>query len=258
MTGMKSRMVPFLPAIFDDRTEGNDQNRHFNTIPVIPKECHFMSFQCSNDHGMNGMTTNDGIFSSRTKIVGMTLERWNGIQMTRMTFNWRNDIVNIGWHRPGFQDLFHFNMVWLHKINNWFVHFIRMRCTETVPPVPSVGRRANCPTLGAQRLSRAISRALWHSNEDNRYSRMRVWLVVPDDKQPPQRRHHAPTWHPRRVLLQVNLHRDGGTFKTIPTPIPVRQQILLNQNLAWLGCTGVEFPDLPTNQSTPTNQIKTR
>ena len=63
---------------------GNDQNRHSNIIPVIPKWCHFASFQYSNDHGMNGMTPEWRYFV--IMIDGMTLEWWNDIQMTGMIF----------------------------------------------------------------------------------------------------------------------------------------------------------------------------
>ena len=97
---------------------GNDRNRHSNIIPVISKECHFTSFQCSNDHGMNGLTPNDSILSSWTKIDGMTLEWWNDIQMTGMTFKWLewhwnggmklewwNDIGMMEWHSNDWNDI---------------------------------------------------------------------------------------------------------------------------------------------------------
>ena len=107
---------------------GNDRNRHSNIIPVISKECHFTSFQCSNDHGMNRMTPNDGIFSSWTKIDGMTLEWWNDIQMTGMTFKWLewhwnggmklewwNDIGMMEWHSNDWNDI---GMIEWHS-NDW-------------------------------------------------------------------------------------------------------------------------------------------
>ena len=105
MTGMKSRKTSFFPVIWDDRNEWNhhsnirnDWNHHSNLIPVIPTKCHSTSFQCSNDHWMNEMT------SKWQYISNMNYDWWNEPRMVEwnsnygVTFKWWNDIQMMEWH----------------------------------------------------------------------------------------------------------------------------------------------------------------
>ena len=59
----------------------NDWKGHSNVIPVIPSQCHSASFQCSNDHGMNGMT------SEWQYIVNMNYDWWNDTRMVEWHLN---------------------------------------------------------------------------------------------------------------------------------------------------------------------------